>query len=256
MFLKPKVPQHQDLIQRIEDYLDDKTTLIPSLGKGRFEFQAYKAALVVDVVHQKIDEIINPVREQLQDTEKPVTCGKECSACCYQPISGWLPETLLIGEYLKTNQEVREKFMNKYPIWRSKINKEDFNQGMNTSLVKGSNNVQAAVDSFSYEKLACPFLDNKNCSIYEVRPIACRQLLSVDDPVKCEGTELVQYLGISSLNLLIHNKVTPLFSSMLGNLGINVMALGLTSITSFEYVRFGKDYIELCAKDPLGIQNA
>ena len=50
----------------------------------------------------------------------------------------------------------------------------------------------------------CPFLKENICSIYEIRPVACRNHLSVSDPALCQtAPEQVQNIGDLSIAILI-----------------------------------------------------
>jgi hypothetical protein len=108
-------------------------------------------------------------------------CKKGCSHCCYQmiAISSWEA-----AQIAKVTGKKIASFDGYNP-------EEDSREEM----VK------------KYTGKVCPFLVNKECSIYEVRPLICRSHISVaDDPIPCDiknnpGAK-VPYFNMSDLNMI------------------------------------------------------
>ncbi|SHH63215.1 YkgJ family cysteine cluster protein [Ferrimonas marina] len=89
-------------------------------------------------------------REQLK-----ITCRRGCNHCCYIPVEVCLIEAAVIAESCGHQQ---------LPLADRTI-------------------------PVIQERTPCPFLKDGECSVYEVRPLACRMKLSGDDPAMCEPFE-------------------------------------------------------------------
>jgi hypothetical protein len=95
-------------------------------------------------------------------------CRKGCSFCCHLLVSTSAPEVLAIAQY------VRERFTDEEQA----------------ALLQRIDAVIEATAGMTRDermdcKVPCPLLQNGECSIYEVRPIACRAWHSFD-VVQCE----------------------------------------------------------------------
>lgn len=100
------------------------------------------------------------VREAIAGAEacgRNCACGSDCPHCCKQPIPLTPAELLLIAEFVKKEMpaDIRRR-------WQEAL--------------------QAVGDDPL--KAPCPFLIDGSCSVYPVRPIACRRFLISGKPCK------------------------------------------------------------------------
>lgn len=90
-------------------------------------------------------------------------CHSGCAHCCYQAVGVSVPEVLAIHEHLLATRSSAE-----LELLTQKLRKlDDVTRGMTPAA------------RFSPE-LPCPFLEQQRCTIYEVRPLACRGTNSLD----------------------------------------------------------------------------
>ena len=104
--------------------------------------------------------------------EKSITpaCHKGCHACCLKPTVPFTePELLAISWYV------------------SEVLEGDARPRVKLRLVEHE------------QRLECPFLIDRECSIYPVRPLACRQFL-----VKFKACDIGEDVGITRPNDIIH----------------------------------------------------
>lgn len=105
------------------------------------------------------------LRDAARASAKPsITCKKGCSYCCEMQVSVSAVESEILRS-LAT------------PEVLSRVNSE-------ASALESP----ADVDEFgklAREKRACPFLVNSECSIYDKRPLACRNMVVGSDPKDC-----------------------------------------------------------------------
>ena len=115
-----------------------------------------------------------------------ISCQKGCSACCRQPIPLAEIEAYKIAEVVENLPEPRRAEIKKrfhkacqrfYEIgWFEKLDKCAY-------LSKEER--EKVILEYFYENVACPFLENDACSIYEERPLACREYLVTSPAENC-----------------------------------------------------------------------
>jgi Fe-S-cluster containining protein len=107
------------------------------------------------------------------------SCKRGCAGCCYQPVLTFEAEAKLIRKLLATEPH--------RVIDPAKL------------VLHGAMSMEYHASKITRPERRCAFLqDNNDCSIYDVRPIACRNHRSVDPPEKCfdvDGTE-VHYMNL------------------------------------------------------------
>jgi len=86
-----------------------------------------------------------------------IQCKIGCGYCCHIRVTTSIPEAILVYNTIRNNQELI-----------SKINKN----------YKNLNTIDR--DMWIREQLECPFLYDDKCSIYTIRPGACRACISYD----------------------------------------------------------------------------
>ena len=92
-----------------------------------------------------------------------VACKDGCDHCCYQSVGVTPPEALAIAAHLR----------------RSLTESELAGVALHISSCHERTRDLAAEERFSPE-FPCPFLQAGSCSIYEVRPLSCRGMNSLD----------------------------------------------------------------------------
>jgi len=121
---------------------------------------------LIDLVNQAIhlsnwlsDEI---KKRHITDFED-IACKKGCSWCCFKQVGVSPLEVFLIAEHLKNK--------------RIEISLEDMKSRL-TALDRQTNGLSS--EARLAAQLPCAFLVEDSCSIYEVRPLACRGGNSID----------------------------------------------------------------------------
>lgn len=132
------------------------------------------------------DKIVSHAIEQYESSERTISCKAGCGACCAQPV----PVSTLEAEHLA-------KVVQKMPISKQAKVRDKFSEslaaikaaGLEKSLKELPNlppeqRIALGKQYFSL-KLDCPFLENQSCSIYQDRPLECREYLVTSDPQHC-----------------------------------------------------------------------
>jgi hypothetical protein len=117
-----------------------------------------------------------------------IACQAGCNACCEVMVMVYRPEALLIARWLSRpeNQAIKEAFLAAYGPWRAAVG--DAPERLTAHFVKGE---QAAFDALHMahwrRRVQCAFNQDGNCTIYEVRPIGCRNALALGTSDRCRA---------------------------------------------------------------------
>jgi Fe-S-cluster containining protein len=119
---------------------------------------------------------------------RTVSCAKGCGACCRQLVPLAHAEARRIAALLEElpeprRAEVKERFaaalrrVEAAGLLPALDGRVKWEPGEATGI---------GLDYFRLG-IACPFLEDESCSIYDERPIACREYLVTSDPVHCSA---------------------------------------------------------------------
>ncbi len=123
-------------------------------------------------------------RRLLQDRDRglALACRKGCAACCHYLVRVSIAEVLHIRRVVEAlSEEHRERVRSRAAVIRSEADQADLTADLEGGLIltPGDPGQEARMESLSRRYLAldvaCPFLDDGACSIYEDRPTPCRQ---------------------------------------------------------------------------------
>lgn len=132
------------------------------------------------IAHEDLDKRMSKI---------PNVCQPGCDACCYQMVSVHSWEEELIGSYIQssmhadTKSRVRKQMVEWWRYLKSVL--RPATQANPISLYEQKWLRMLMIQ----ERVMCPFLVDRKCSIYPVRPAMCRSHVVVDNPDRC-ATEL------------------------------------------------------------------
>ena len=138
-----------------------------------------KLSEIVPLAYKLSSRISNLIQEKSIKEGITIPCRKGCSACCDYLVPLSIPEAFHLREtVLALPEYTRNKVINSFLDSAKRI------------LRKQANDIESMeLDQLSrwYSKLnlTCPFLSDNSCSIYEKRPIACREYLVKDTNYFC-----------------------------------------------------------------------
>ena len=137
-----------------------------------------------------------------------VTCHKRCSTCCSYMIPLSIPEVFRLREELLAMPSDKSSRILKSCTIAAKRTLEKIPRYINTD--KPTENNSASMDQLSkwYAglKMDCPFLSEGLCSVYEQRPLACREHIITGSNFFCQpdngGEPNVVPMPVSVLEVL------------------------------------------------------
>ena len=153
---------------------------------------------LLPVIQNLENAIVNNVASDSEAAGKPISCRAGCGACCRQlvPVSFFEAEALV--RWLQTLPQdrldlLRERFQRAMSDLR--------NAGILEGILDGSRlrdkqaRKQLGIDYF-HAGVPCPFLENESCSIYEIRPLICREYLVTSPPIFCQEPTVNNVAGV------------------------------------------------------------
>jgi Fe-S-cluster containining protein len=137
---------------------------------------------------------------------QPWACESGCAACCRRKVACTIPEVISIAAWLSECSEEEKQ----------RIRADAQHLHDSTAELDDLGRVRAA--------LPCPLLVEQRCSVYEVRPIACRAVYSFDRKA-CEsfflGHDFATRIPLYDLMAEAHGQMLLGYSRALDKLGLD-----------------------------------
>jgi len=133
-----------------------------------------------------------------RDEGKEVSCRKGCTHCCRQLVPVSPLEARRLADVVRSLPEprraaIRDRFAEAAARLRAAGLVDPRGPKGRASLVSSESSASAAWDDVSRRyyalRIDCPFLEDDLCSLYEERPLACREYNAVTDPALCEALD-------------------------------------------------------------------
>ena len=141
-----------------------------------------------ELLRTRADARIAEQLDLLPEHGEEVTCRAGCSACCRQMVVVSPLEAAAIGEYVAARPELAEASVERSRRWRAAVDAELASQLISFEALGGyveSEQGQELELSYWRQQLPCPYLADDRCSIYPVRPFACREHHVTSPPSLC-----------------------------------------------------------------------
>lgn len=143
-----------------QETIDQVLKLINGYKQQLKDLRTKDNIATIKEVYKAIDNFFNNAPEE---NKKGIQCKTGCTACCFIDIDISFDEVDVIINYCRENSiEIDKEYLEK----------------------------QAAVGRKKYSELSrCVFLKDNMCSIYPVRPVACRKHWVKTDPSLCDFSQ-------------------------------------------------------------------
>lgn len=129
-----------------------------------------------------------------------ISCKRGCGACCRQLVPISAVEAREVGKLVERLPEPRRSEVKQRFADASKRLEEAglLPQLRNPGAFDREQMKSLDLEYFAY-RIACPFLEEESCSIYEDRPIACREYLVVSPAEHCSEATAVNVRAIAPI---------------------------------------------------------
>lgn len=144
----------------------------------------------------------------VQVSGKAPTCSAGCAACCRHLVMLTLPEAQALASAIVAlaeprRSEVRRRFAS--ALKKAEVGGIFGPRGERRFLVsEASGEAEVASDvarRYFALGIACPLLEREACTMYELRPLACREHNVSSDPKHCKTFDHDKRRGVPSLGL-------------------------------------------------------
>ena len=140
---------------------------------------------IVPLARMICDKLLDATVLASTNNKCPVSCRKGCAACCSYLVS------LSIAEVFRLQNEFALMPANegRIPILKSCVHAafKILKQNVTGPKINGSSELKQISNWYAQLNLQCPFLSDGMCSIYEQRPLACREYFVTNSPNCCSG---------------------------------------------------------------------
>ena len=148
-------------------------------------------------VFQKLtNDIVARGIQRSNEAGKAISCKASCGACCRQPLLISEAEAYNLAELVESMPEERRRVIER----RFREGIEHFVKlgwferfdGMSERAKAGPSKelgqeFVALLSEYIDQRVACPFLEAESCSIYEDRPLVCREYLVTSPAENCSS---------------------------------------------------------------------
>lgn len=146
-----------------------------------------------DFTHATIDVGVRAVVEK----GKSISCKAGCGACCCQLVPINRSETFVIRDVVESMPAERKaEVLRRFTDARSRLQA----QGMYDALFSGNLGQGETLKEYALRYfhlgISCPFLENQSCSIYDDRPLKCREYLVTSPAEDCAHPESGKVEGV------------------------------------------------------------
>ncbi|MDH5669222.1 MAG: YkgJ family cysteine cluster protein [Nitrospira sp.] len=119
------------------------------------------------------------------------SCTKGCAACCHMLVPLSPPEAYALVDFIRSwPAEKLERLASRFSQTKSALVSQGLWQRLmdlgESSVPPDDETLDPINRDFYALRLACPFLEEEMCSIYDERPAACRELLVTSPMERCQ----------------------------------------------------------------------
>jgi Fe-S-cluster containining protein len=128
---------------------------------------------------------------QAADRGESVSCRQGCAACCRMLVPLSVPEVFTLqAAFERLPMEVQARLRVRLDAAQARLREsglwDDLECLSESSVPPTDENLEPLNHAYYALRLPCPFLEEDQCSIYEDRPSACRELLVTSPAKLCE----------------------------------------------------------------------
>jgi Fe-S-cluster containining protein len=143
---------------------------------------------IVQPARKLSNEVVLAHQEQIEQKGQKVPCKKGCCSCCSSLIPMSVPEVFRMREdFMEMPNEKSSVLLRNCIQSAQQILKKSRNRAcLKDFAEKGKDKTNQISDWYGELGIVCPFLSGGICSIYEERPLACREHIVTEISTSCK----------------------------------------------------------------------
>jgi hypothetical protein len=143
---------------------------------------------IVGALHAEMDRAAAHRATSARRMGKPLACGPGCTGCCEEMVMVFRPEALRVARWLEEPEHaaIKQAFLAAYPAWKQRAG--DTGERLATLFRSGDDAGHvAAYLAYWKQRNLCAFNRDGMCTIYDARPLVCRNAHAVGTAERCYG---------------------------------------------------------------------
>jgi Fe-S-cluster containining protein len=142
---------------------------------------------LLPILHAFDDAVIAMATDSIESGGKKISCRAGCGACCRQLVPVAEPEAFYLAEVVAAMPaEHQERVRARFREALEALGEEMTARLRDPSQQKTIEQRRAVGMEYFGRGVPCPFLENESCSIYDYRPMACREYLVTSPAENCK----------------------------------------------------------------------
>lgn len=136
--------------------------------------------------HDRADATLPAVAQAMG---RQIACTQGCAYCCESLILISKSEAMMVAEELEKpeNASVLKRFEERLESWRRRAG--SLPERGAEALARGDlGRYMRIMRTHGAKRIMCPLNEDGLCTVYQVRPLPCRQSWAVDTPDRCIGS--------------------------------------------------------------------
>ena len=156
----------------------------------RVEFEmpagSVRPAELLPVLRQFSDVMVEAAEGRAARAGEAISCVKGCGACCRQLVPIREMEARRLAAFVRSLSEPRRSFiLERFASAAVRLASSGWRVRLDTrGKLDAAGRVSLKLDYFALG-IACPFLEDESCAIYEERPMICREHLVTTPAANC-----------------------------------------------------------------------
>lgn len=140
-------------------------------------------------VFQRItDAVVSIATKQLEESGKTLSCRVRCGACCRELVPIAAMEAFHLRDLIEEMPDARKASVrDRFAAATEKLEAAGLLEDVRRARELAIEDRQRLGDDYRRLQIACPFLEEESCSIYQMRPLACREHLVTSPAENCAG---------------------------------------------------------------------
>ncbi len=155
-------------------------------GRVRVDTGPTRLSDLVPTAHELTSVIAARACRAEEKEGKEISCRSGCAACCRQMVPLSIPEAFFLADSVERMVPVRKAaVLGRFEAVHDRLAAENMIDGM-LDMEVGADPHRALNIKYFQMKIDCPFLVDEACSVYEERPVACRDYIVTSPAHWCE----------------------------------------------------------------------
>ncbi len=147
---------------------------------------ATRAGELLPVVRALADGVVAETCRAVEAAGERISCTKGCGACCRNLVAISEVEARRLREVVDALPPARRAaVLARFRDARARLEAASLLGALQATERLTDEEYGRLVGDYFRQGIACPFLEDESCSIYEERPIACREFLVTSPPEFC-----------------------------------------------------------------------